>query len=205
MTVIIDYKTGNLNSIKNILRRIGYDSVISNDKEVIMNATKLILPGVGHFDHGMRNLDELGLIPILNEKVLVNKTPVLGICLGVQLLTKGSEEGVLPGLGWIDGYTRAFDKTKLSAGLKVPHMGWSDVTYRETSGLFQNYNEIPRFYFVHSFHLVCNNQGDELTHSNHGYDFVAGVEHENIMGVQFHPEKSHKFGMRLLENFMKNY
>jgi imidazole glycerol-phosphate synthase subunit HisH len=205
MLVIIDYKTGNLLSIKNILKRIGVNAEITNDKGLIEKATKIILPGVGHFDYGMGNLKSLALIDLLNEKVINQKTPVLGICLGAQLLTKGSEEGSKPGLGWINGYTKAFDKSKLVKQLKVPHMGWSDVKYKSTSKLFQGYTGVPRFYFVHSYHLVCENEQDELTHCDHGYEIVAGVEHENILGVQFHPEKSHKFGMKLLENFVKNY
>jgi glutamine amidotransferase len=205
MIAIIDYNTGNLSSIKNLMKKIGFDAVITNDKSVISGASKLILPGVGHFDYGMQNLKQLGLVEVLNEKVLRDKTPVLGICLGVQLFTKRSDEGVEPGLGWIDGITQAFDKTKLNSHLKVPHMGWSDVTYEPSSKLFSGFSEVPRFYFVHSYHLVCEQAGDELTHCSHGYDFVAGVEHENIVGVQFHPEKSHRFGMKLLENFIKKY
>jgi len=205
MVVIIDYHTGNLNSIKNILKKIGVDSIISNDPAKIALATKLILPGVGHFDYGMRNLQSFDLIDVLNEKVLVEKVPILGICLGVQLFTKGSDEGNEPGLGWIEGYTRAFDKSKLDSRLKIPHMGWADVQFKSDSKLFQGFTEKPRFYFVHSYHLTCQNPADELLYSTHGYEFVAGVEHENIVGVQFHPEKSHRFGMQVLKNFINHY
>lgn len=205
MIAIVDYNTGNLCSIKNLMKKIGFDAVITNDKSVISAASKLILPGVGHFDYGMHNLKQLDLIEVLNEKVLRDKTPVLGICLGVQLFTKRSDEGVEPGLGWIDGITRAFDKNKLNSHLKVPHMGWSDVTYRSDSKLFTGFSEVPRFYFVHSYHLECNHSQDELSYCSHGYEFVSGIEHENIVGVQFHPEKSHRFGMKLLENFIKKY
>lgn len=205
MIVIVDYNTGNLNSIKNILKKIGYDSQITNDKKTIAQASKLILPGVGHFDYGMRNLWSLDLVDILNKKVMEEKVPMLGICLGVQLFTKGSDEGNEPGLGWIDGYTRTFDKTKLDARLKIPHMGWSDVRFKPGSKLFNGFTETPRFYFVHSYHLVCNNPQDEQVYSTHGYEFVAGVEHKNVVGVQFHPEKSHRFGAHLLTNFVKHY
>lgn len=205
MVIIIDYNTGNLNSIKNILKKIGVDSLITNDPEKISNATKLILPGVGHFDYGMRNLKSLNLIEVLNRKVLVDKIPILGICLGVQLFTKGSEEGAEPGLGWIDGQTKAFDKSKLDSRLKIPNMGWSDVRYKPDSKLFEGFTETPRFYFVHSYHLECNKPNDEMVYSTHGYEFVAGVEHENIIGVQFHPEKSHRFGAQVLSNFIANY
>jgi glutamine amidotransferase len=205
MITIIDYNTGNLGSIKNMLKHIGIPSQISNDEEVIAQAEKLILPGVGHFDYGMQQLDTSGLIPILNKKVLIDKTPILGICLGVQLFTESSEEGTEQGLGWIKGKTIAFNKTKLANNQKIPNMGWTDVTNYSSSKLFENMHADPRFYFVHSFHLELENKSDCLATANYGYDFVAGIEHEYIVGVQFHPEKSHKFGMKLLENFYKNY
>lgn len=205
MITIVDYNTGNLNSIKNILKKIGVDSVITSDVDQVNSATKLILPGVGHYDYGMQNLRSLGLIDLLNKKVLHDKTPILGICLGVQLFTKGSDEGKEPGLGWIDGFTRVFDKSRMDIRLKVPHMGWSDVRSKPGSKLFDGYTEIPRFYFVHSYHLTCNNPADELVYSTHGYEFVAGVEHENIVGVQFHPEKSHLFGYQFMKKFAFNF
>jgi len=205
LITIINYNTGNISSIKNILKKIGFESVITNDKKVITQATKLILPGVGHFDYGMQNLHNLGLVDVLNKKVMEEKVPILGICLGVQLFTKGSEEGTETGLGWIDGYTNAFDKSKLDSYLKVPHMGWADVQFKSSSKLFIGFTEKPRFYFVHSYHLACNNPADELVHCTHGYEFVAGVEHENIVGVQFHPEKSHRFGMKVMGNFVTCY
>ncbi len=205
MITIIDYNTGNLGSIKNMLKRIGIPSQITNDKEAIEQAEKLILPGVGHFDYGMQQLNNSGLIPILNKKVLEDKTPILGICLGVQLLTEGSEEGNEKGLGWIKGKTIAFDKTKLEANQKIPNMGWADVANYSQSKLFVEMPEEPRFYFVHSFHLQLENKNDCMVTANYGYNFAAGIEHENILGVQFHPEKSHKYGMKFLENFAKNY
>lgn len=204
MITIIDYNTGNLSSIRNLIRKIGFEACITNDIETIGTASKLILPGVGHYDHGMRNLRELGLVDVLARKVLIDKTPILGICLGVQLFTKGSDEGREPGLGWVDARTVAFDRPRIN-GLKIPHMGWSDVRFTSDSRLFLGFSEIPRFYFVHSYHLQCNNAADELTFSTHGYDFVAGIEHGNIVGVQFHPEKSHRFGFQLMANFIKNY
>ena len=188
-----------------MIKMVGGESKISDREEDIRKATKLILPGVGHYDYGMRNLRQSGLINILNKRVLEEKIPILGICLGVQLFTEGSDEGVEPGLGWIDGYTRVFDKSKLDAHLKVPHMGWSDVRFKPGSKLFKGITEIPRFYFVHSYHLQCNNPQDEMSYSTHGYEFVAGVECENVVGVQFHPEKSLRFGMRVMENFVNQY
>jgi glutamine amidotransferase len=188
-----------------MIKKVGGEARISSQLSDIENATKLILPGVGHFDYGMKNLRNSGITDVLSKRVLVDKVPILGICLGVQLFTKGSDEGNEPGLGWINGFTKEFEKSKLTKGLKVPHMGWSDVTFKDKSRLFEGFSEAPRFYFVHSYHLVCEHASDELTHCSHGYDFVAGVEHENIVGVQFHPEKSHRFGMKLLGNFVKNY
>lgn len=188
-----------------MLNHLGITSQISNDEEVIEKAEKLILPGVGHFDYGMQQLTKSGLIPVLHQKVLENKTPILGICLGVQLFTESSEEGTEQGLGWIKGKTISFDKTKLETNQKIPNMGWADVGSYQQSKLFENIPEEPRFYFVHSYHLELENPNDCLVTSKYGYEFAAGIEHENILGVQFHPEKSHKFGMKLLENFYKNY
>lgn len=205
MIVIIDYGVGNLTSIKNMLKRINVEAVISAEADDIGKADKLILPGVGSFDYGMTQLHESGLIKILDEKVLVQKTPVLGICLGVQLLTESSEEGKQKGLGWIKGRTVAFNKLRLHGDQKIPHMGWTDIKEYEKSKLFNEMYEDPRFYFVHAYHLELVNAGDILATASYGYDFPVGVEHENIIGVQFHPEKSHKFGMKLLENFVKYY
>ena len=205
MVTIIDYNTGNLGSIKNMLKRLGIPSLITNDKEAIEQAEKLILPGVGHFDYGMQQLNGSGLIPLLTKKVIEDKTPILGICLGVQLLTESSEEGTEKGLGWIKGKTIAFDKTKLEPQQKIPNMGWHDVFNYKQSKLFNDMHEEPRFYFVHAYHLELENENDCLVTAKYGYNFAAGIEHENIFGVQFHPEKSHKYGMKLLENFYNNY
>ncbi|MCZ2141424.1 MAG: imidazole glycerol phosphate synthase subunit HisH [Bacteroidia bacterium] len=205
MLTIIDYGVGNLTSIKNMLKRIGVQSIITNSRDAIEEAEKLILPGVGHFNYGMEQLHKTNFVDLLNKKVVEQKTPLLGICLGVQLLTKGSEEGNAQGLGWIDGYTIAFDRNKLDNNQKIPHMGWSNVCNYFQSKLFTNIPSEPRFYFVHSYHLQLNNKKDELVTANYGYQFAAGIEHENILGVQFHPEKSHKFGMKILENFVQLY
>ena len=205
MITIVDYGVGNLISIKNMLKKGGIESKISSEKEDVLNADKLILPGVGSFDYGMKQLRMAGLADILNERVLNKKVPILGLCLGVQLLTGSSEEGNEKGLGWIKGKTVAFDKSKLSSSEKIPHMGWAEVKDFQQSKLFTGMYEEPRFYFVHSFHLQLENEADKLASSRYGYDFTAGIEHDNILGVQFHPEKSHKFGMKLLENFAKYY
>ena len=206
MIIIIEYGVGNLLSISNILKKIGVSNChISNNHDVIKNATKLILPGVGHFDYGMHQLKASGLIDVLQKRVLEDKIPILGICLGAQLLTKGSEEGHEPGLGWIDAHTVRFDIQKQDNDYKIPHMGWSDVTMQKKCRLTEGLPEPSRFYFVHSYHIVCNNPDDELMRCTYGYPFTAGVARENILGVQFHPEKSHKFGMQLLANFVNHY
>jgi imidazole glycerol-phosphate synthase subunit HisH len=204
MITIIDYKTGNLGSIQNILRRIGEQSVVTSDKEQIANATKLILPGVGAFDTGMRNLQDLDLIEVLNNKVLVEKIPVLGICLGMQLLSKESEEGLLAGLGWIDAETIKFRFEDIIE-YKSPHMGWNFLKQNKPGKLLENMFSDPRFYFVHSYFFRANNPEDILTTTTYEIEFTSAVEKGNILGVQFHPEKSHKFGMKLLKNFVDFY
>lgn len=205
MLVIVNYGVGNLASMKNMFRKIGVDALVSSDPDEILAAEKLILPGVGAFDTCAGKLRESGLQDALNQKALQQKTPVLGVCVGMQLLTRGSEEGQLPGLGWIAGKIVKFDLEKMPAGTKIPHMGWTDVYPAWPAPLFENMYENPRFYFVHSYHPQLDNDADCLVRAHYGYDFVAGMAHENILGVQFHPEKSHKFGMRLLENFVRNY
>lgn len=202
MITIINYNAGNIKSIQNMLKRIGAKSIISSSAEEIAQAEKLILPGVGSFDYGMKNLQQSGLIEILNEKVINNKTPILGICLGAQLLGNKSEEGVEKGLGWIDMDIVKFDKSKMTKQLKIPHMSWNEVTVTKKSMLMEGLEDEARFYFVHTYHMQPKNENNVLTNSNYGYEFVSAVEKENIFGVQFHPEKSHKFGMRLLQNFV---
>ena len=205
MLTIVDYGVGNLASIKNMLKKAGYDAVISSEESVVLNADKLILPGVGAFDTCVEKLQQSGLINAINKKVLEEKVPVLGVCVGLQLLTAGSEEGQLPGLGWIKGRVVKFKQARLAPGTKVPHMGWTNVTLNKQSRLFEGMYEEPRFYFVHSYHADLENSNDALLLADYGYSFVAAIEHENIIGVQFHPEKSHKFGLKLLSNFVRNY
>lgn len=202
MIVVIDYGAGNLGSIINMLKRLGSEAVISSEVEVIKKASKLILPGVGSFDYGMQQLIDSGLIGVLNKKVLEDRTPILGVCLGVQLMTNGSEEGNLEGLKWFDAKTVKFSFEKDSK-LKIPHMGWNDTFVAKKSKLFDEIEDEYRFYYVHSYHLKPNNESDILTVAKYGYEFVSGLERENIYGVQFHPEKSHKFGMRVFKNFIE--
>jgi glutamine amidotransferase len=201
VTVIVDYGMGNLGSILNMLKKIGVSARLSTDVSEIGDANKLILPGVGAFDTGMSNLSELNLINVLNKKVLEEKTPVLGICLGMQLMTKQSEEGNMAGLGWIDAEAIRFKFHGTGNNLKTPHMGWNFLNIKNEHTIFREIGKDARFYFVHSYYLVCNNAEDVLATTTYGYDFVSVINKENIFGVQFHPEKSHKFGMRLLKNF----
>ncbi|MCB0836910.1 MAG: imidazole glycerol phosphate synthase subunit HisH [Bacteroidetes bacterium] len=204
MITIIDYGLGNLASIKNMLKRIGVKSIITDDPEKIAAAEKLILPGVGAFEMGMNYIREKGLLDVMNQRVLEDKIPVLGICLGMQLLSRHSEEGDAEGLGWIEGDTIKFD-FEPSKNLKIPHMGWSEISQEHSSQLMHEMYEDPRFYFVHSYHVVCDDPEDVLLSVDYGMKVTCGVEKGNIMGVQFHPEKSHKFGMKLLSNFANNY
>lgn len=205
MITIVDYGVGNLASIRNMLKKIGVEASISSRKEDILAADKLILPGVGAFDTCAEKLEQSGLLGTLNRKVIQEKTPVLGVCVGMQLLTEGSEEGRRPGLGWIKGHIVKFKQGNLLSNFKIPHMGWSEVKMNKPSRLFNEMFEEPRFYFVHSYYPELENAEDAMVTADYGYSFVAGMEHENILGVQFHPEKSHKFGMKLLENYVKYY
>jgi imidazole glycerol-phosphate synthase subunit HisH len=205
MIVIIDYNMGNTGSIVNMLKTVGAKAMISSNPKEIEQADKLILPGVGAFDKAMTNLKELEIIPLLNQKVVQQKTPILGICLGAQLLANSSEEGVLPGLGWIDAQVKRFRFEPSQTHLKIPHMGWNLIKIKKESLLLKNLEINSRFYFVHSYHIVCKNSEDVLTETFHGYDFTSSVQKGNILGVQFHPEKSHKFGLKLLKNFVEYF
>lgn len=202
MIIIIDYGMGNVGSILNMLKKVGVSAKISGESDDIMTAEKLILPGVGAFDNGMARLAERGFIPLLNKKVLEEKCPILGICLGMQLLSRRSEEGELPGLGWVDAETRRFQFNGELGHLKIPHMGWNEVRASGQPPLFEKFEKYPRFYFVHSYHVCCERQEDVMATSFYGYEFTAAVGKENIMGTQFHPEKSHRYGMHLLQSFV---
>jgi glutamine amidotransferase len=200
MITIVDYDMGNPGSIKNMLARIGSDAVISSDPSDILKATKLILPGVGNFDSAMRNLQAMELIDPLHEQVIQKKTPILGICLGMQLFTRGSEEGTRPGLGWIDADTIRF-RMDAAPDMRVPHMGWNQIEVTQASPLLDDRFNDPRFYFVHSFHVQCRHPENVLATTNYGIRFHSAIIRENIFGTQFHPEKSHKHGLCLMRNF----
>ena len=201
MIAIIDYGLGNLGSIANMLKVIGVQSVVTSDKLRISEAEKIILPGVGSFDAGVKNLQERDLIDFLRMEADSGK-PIMGICLGMQLLGRRSEEGELSGLGLIP-----FDNVRFQLSnemnLKVPHMGWDIVSFNRESNILLGIEGKQRYYFVHSYHAKCDNEENVLMTCNYGYEFAAAVTKNNIYGVQFHPEKSHNFGMALLENFVK--
>lgn len=202
MIVIIDYGLGNLASVLNMFKKIGVkDVTVSGNEEIISKATKLLLPGVGAFDAGMNNLTQSGLIPLLNQKVLQEKVPILGICLGMQLLTKRSEEGKNAGLGWIDAETVKFNPDP-SLKLKVPHMGWNYIQVKRQNPLIDTQSK-NRFYFVHSYYVKCFDESQSIATSNFDIDFTCMVNKDNIFGAQFHPEKSLKFGMKVFENFAR--
>jgi len=202
--VIADYNMGNLGSVANMIKKLGFTSEITSDISRIQSAEKIILPGVGHFDKAMWNIRDLGLYDVIKDKVLNEKTPLLGICLGMQLLCNKSEEGEESGLGLINAEVKKFSFAR-DQKLKIPHMGWNQIDKQKENPLLLNMYENPRFYFVHSYHVVCNEINDILTTTNYGYDFHSSFAHSNIIGVQFHPEKSHKFGMLLLKNFIENF
>lgn len=198
MIAIVDYGMGNLGSIQNMFKRIGAAARVTGDPAVLADARKILLPGVGAFDSAMQRIADAGLREVLDRKALDERVPTLGICLGMQLLTRGSEEGQLPGLGWIAASTKRFPAI---AGLKVPHMGWNLVTPTQPSPLTDGLPAESRFYFVHSYYVRVDDPADSLLRTHYGIDFDAAVAHGNIYGAQFHPEKSHKFGMKLLANF----
>lgn len=201
MITIVDYGMGNMGSIQNMLRRTGHEAEISSDVEVISKANKLILPGVGAFDAGMEHLNSSGLKEILEERVVRDGVPLLGICLGMQLLFDSSEEGTLPGLSWLSGKFEKFTQPADGKKLRVPHMGWNSVHIKMNEGIFSGLGESPRFYFVHSYRLVQCLDDVVAGTTQYGGSFVCAVQRKHIWGVQFHPEKSHRFGIRLLTNF----
>ena len=200
MIVIVDYGAGNLASVQNMLRKAGGDALISGDPQQVLAAEKLILPGVGHFDHGMKRLNAAGLRSALDRYALELRRPLLGICLGAQMLGRGSEEGGEAGLGWLDMQCR---RLPASPGLRVPHMGWNRIERRKPSPLLDGMAEDARYYFVHSYCMHCAAPADVLATAAHGVEFVCAVQRGNIFGTQFHPEKSLRHGLALMRAFVE--
>jgi imidazole glycerol-phosphate synthase subunit HisH len=208
MLVIVDYKVGNLGSLLNMLKRVGTNAKVTSDEKELLQAEKIILPGIGRFDYAMRKLEESGLIPALNEMVIVKKTPTLGICVGAQLMTEFSEEGETPnqhckGLGWFKASVKKFSFADQEAKLSIPHMGWEHLDILKKQGVLKNFDEEEaRFYFAHSYYLSATDSAQVAARVHYGHDIDVVLEKENISAVQFHPEKSHKYGLQLFKNFV---
>lgn len=199
MITIVNYGMGNLGSMLNMFKRIGVAACIESSPDAISLAEKIVLPGVGAFDAAMQSINSVaGLRAVLDHKALVERVPVMGVCLGMQLLTRSSEEGELPGLGWISGVTRRFPR---QGGLKVPHMGWNIARATRPCPLVVDVGNDPRYYFVHSYYVSVDDPAHSLMRTHYGLDFDSAICSDNIYGVQFHPEKSHRFGMQILKNF----
>lgn len=203
MITIVDYGMGNLGSVSNMLKHIGVKSIVTSDLDRLQKAEKILLPGVGAFDHAMQRIAAQGMLEVLNGKALKEKIPVLGICLGMQLLTESSKEGTLPGLAWIPGQTLSLAEHIRDASCKIPHMGWNNVSPVHPSPLTTGFTSEDRFYFVHSYFVRCSYPEDVILQTTYGITFDAAVQRDNIFGAQFHPEKSHRYGMKFLENFAK--
>lgn len=201
MITIIDYGLGNVLAFVNVYNRLNIPVAVAKSANDLVNATKLILPGVGSFDHAMQQLDQSGMRQPVEQLVLQNAMPVLGICVGMQMLAKCSDEGELPGLGWIDGKVMKFDLSIMPRDTNLPHMGWNDVKPVVDGGLFKGMEQDARFYFLHSFYFECYQQQNVLAVTDYGGQFSCAVSRDNVYGVQFHPEKSHHFGSQLLKNF----
>ena len=200
MIVIVDYDVGNIGALLNMFEYLGVDAEASRDPGVLSTAQKIVLPGVGAFDKAMSRLRGHGLLDPLTEAVIGRRVPVLGVCLGMQLLTRGSEEGNEPGLGWVDADVRRI-KVPIGSTLKVPHIGWTDVRPTRRSVLFEMSADAERFYFDHSYYVTCDHDRDVAAVIDYGTELCCALSVGNVSGVQFHPEKSHRFGMRLLKAF----
>ena len=203
MITIIDYGVGNINAFVNVYKRLNIPTRIAKEAGDLIDIEKLILPGVGHFDHAMSELTNSGMLVKLNELVLEKKVPVIGICVGMQMMAKSSDEGTFEGLKWIDASVKKFDETKIKQVTRLPHMGWNDVTPVIKSPLFEGLEKDALFYFLHCYYFECKNSEDVLAVSEYGDKFTCAACYENIYGIQFHPEKSHKHGETLLANFAK--
>ena len=201
MISIVNYGSGNIKALSNILELEKIPFNIASTKEELINSDKIILPGVGSFDHCMNRLNESGLRDELEDQVINKKKPILGICIGLHIMAHCSEEGKLEGLGWIDAEVKKFDESLIKGQPKIPHMGWNTIKVVSKSELFRNVDCERGLYFIHSYHISLNDESNTMTTSNFGYEFVSGINSENIYAVQFHPEKSHNNGMQLLKNF----
>ena len=200
MIALVDYGLGNIQAFANIYRRLGIPAVAARTPQDLQQADKIVLPGVGAFDWAMQRLEESGLREALDEMVLDRKTDVLGICVGMQMMGRRSDEGDRAGLGWVDGEVRRFDPGSLPSHMPLPHMGWNDVNPTSDDSLFRGI-EAPRFYFLHSYYVDTASPDHALATTDYGMPFTSAIRSGNIYGVQFHPEKSHDWGVQLLRNF----
>jgi glutamine amidotransferase len=203
MITIIDYGVGNIFAFQNVYKRLNIPTRIANSVNDLDNVNKLILPGVGHFDYAISQLNASGMRKRLDELVIIEKKPIIGICVGMQMMARKSDEGTSEGLGWIEGDIKKFDTSTIEYHAKLPHMGWNDVKPISNHPLFEGLEKDAIFYFLHSFYFECSNQKNSISETDYGINFTSSVQHDNIYGIQFHPEKSHSFGERLLENFAK--
>jgi glutamine amidotransferase len=203
MIAIIDYGLGNVRAFANVYHNLNIPVIIAKNAEALVPATKLLLPGVGSFDYAMQRLNDSGMLEVINQKVLKEKVPVLGICVGMQIMSLKSEEGILPGLGWINGEVKKIAFPTQRGNMRIPHMGWNNIEPLNNSKLFSGFDKESRFYFLHSYCIKCSNPSDAIATTQYGVEFESAVNNYNIYGVQFHPEKSHQWGIRLLENFAK--
>ena len=201
MIAIIDYGLGNIQAFVNVYDRIGISVTVAKTSDALEAAHKLILPGVGAFDHAMELLEGSGMRQTLDYLVLSKHVPMLGICVGMQIMARSSEEGRLPGLAWVDGVVKKLDTSALTAATRLPHMGWNDVQALGNDGLFQGLDSAARFYFLHSYYFECDREDEVVATTEYGKKFPCAVRRGNVYGVQFHPEKSHRYGVQLLKNF----
>lgn len=203
MIAIIDYGLGNIRAFVNVYERLNIKINIAHNAFDIKNATKLILPGVGAFDYAMSKLNTSGMREALEEQVITNHVPVIGICVGMQIMAKSSDEGKLPGLGWFDAEVKLFDTKKIPYKTSLPHMGWNTIHLLGKNRLLEQLSDESRFYFLHSYYFSCNQSEDIIAKTGYGIEYASAVNKGNIYGIQFHPEKSHQNGIQLLQNFAK--
>jgi glutamine amidotransferase len=203
MVGVIDYGVGNISAFRNIYKHLNIPAISVSKESDLSDIKKIILPGVGHFDYAMSKFQDSSMLDRVNKMVLEQNIPVLGICVGMQMMAKCSDEGVLPGLGWIDAKVKKFDSgfTVGESRLPLPHMGWNDVVTEKATPILKGLENDSQFYFLHSYYFMCNDENDIVAKTNYGADFTCAVNHKKVYGVQFHPEKSHKYGIQLLKNF----
>jgi imidazole glycerol-phosphate synthase subunit HisH len=203
MITIIDYGSGNIRAIANIYEKLNVPYLIAKRPDDVVGAKKIFLPGVGAFDETISKLDEIGFREILDKEVLENRVPIIGICVGMQILAETSEEGNLKGLGYIKGHVKKLDLTKLNSKPKLPHLGWNSIEIQRRHNILANIDSLKGFYFLHTYYFECSDDNDILTTTQYGIYFSSAINHNNIFGFQFHPEKSHSNGINLLNNFAK--